>query len=546
MPRPKANDLTIILLCALFFTSIGSIAFWQNTLVQLSLQGGSQILFLLSVSVFIFCFINILLSCLLCFPILKPLLFILLGISAAANYFSVNYGVYIDRSMIQNVMGTSLGEAESLLTPSFFLWCLLFGLLPILFFTWIKINPQPLLKKTGLRLLNVILSALILVIVALPLYKEYASFFRNNKEIVKLITPSNYLAALYSYTVQQIEGNKPLIPIGLDAQLAKTAPDKKPKLVIFVVGETARANNFSLFGYERKTNPELEQLQQQEHLLVFQNTSSCGTSTAVSVPCMFSKLTRKEFSTGKASRQENVLDILNRAGVNVYWRENNTGCQGVCLRILSDIISFYHPKTECPDGFCLDENLLDGLDTYIATHQNQNIFIVLHTIGSHGPAYYKRYPKDNAPFTPSCDTNQIQTCTTEQLVNTYDNTITYTDHMLAKTIEYLKQHETNFQTAMVYVSDHGESLGESGIYLHSTPYAIAPEMQTHVPMIVWGSKPFFESSGLDYACLQNTAQNDAYSHDYIFSSILSLMDVKTSEYKAELDIFSKCKIQSSL
>lgn len=541
MPYPKISDWAFMMLSALFFTLAGNIAFWKNALTLLPFSTLSHVIFIFSLFVFIFCFINILLSCLLWSCIQKPLLILLLFASAAVNYFSVSYGVYIDKSMIQNMMGTDYGEAKSLLTPQIFIWLTLLGLIPAWVFAHITIRPQPLLKKAGIRGVNMMISAVVLLLVSLPLYKDYASFFRNNKEIVKLITPTNYLAASYAYMMQKIEGNKPLQAIGLDARRMKKSPNEKPKLVIFVLGETARAHNFSLMGYERKTNPMLEQ---EENLLAFQNTSSCGTATAISVPCMFSNMIRKNYSGSQASHQENVLDILARTGINVFWRENNTGCQGVCTRITSDVIHFYQTQTDCPNDFCFDEYLLDGLDAYIAQNAQKDNFIVLHMIGSHGPTYYQRYPKESAAFMPTCDTNQIQNCTQEELINTYDNGIVYTDQVLSKTISILKQHTNDFETAMLYVSDHGESLGENGIYLHATPYAIAPKMQTHVPMIFWASEEFYKANQMDYACLKNSAQKDDYSQDYIFSTILGLMRVETAEYDPSLDLFSRCKTPS--
>lgn len=539
MPKIKLHAAFAFVIFSLFFTTVGNLAFWKKTISLLPLTEPGNFTFLIALFIFLFSAISILFILLLWPRITKPILAILLLISAAVNYFSVQYGVYFDRTMIQNMMHTSGAETMSLLSPQLVIWVLFLGVLPVLLLTRIEIKPVPFLKRVGFKAIGLLASTTLLLAVTLPLYKDYASFFRNNKEIIKLVNPSNYLAASYAYGKQLVQSNQPFRPIGLDAKQALAQPGEKPKLVIFVLGETARAQNFSLFGYDRKTNPMLEK---EDRLLTYTQTSSCGTATAISVPCMFSNMDRKDYSPSKVNYQDNVLDILKRAGIEVFWRENNTGCQGVCDRQLSDAIALYYSKTDCPEDFCFDETLLKGLDDYIAARAGKNIFIVLHTIGSHGPAYYRRYPKDmlNA-FSPTCDTNQIQGCSAEELVNTYDNTILYTDQMLAKTIELLKNYTPEYQTAMFYVSDHGESLGENGIYLHSTPYAIAPDEQTRVPMMLWLSDQMLQSNSLNYNCLEQAAENNAYSQDNIFSTILGIMEVTTQEYNPNKDLLSICK-----
>lgn len=539
MPKIKLHAPHALILFSLFFATFGNLAFWKKTFSVVQLANPENLVFLISLLLFIFSAISILFILLLWPKTTKPILIILLLISAAANYFCIQYGIYIDRTMIQNMMHTSSAETISLLSPQLAIWMLLLGALPVWLLTRIEIKPIPIFKRLGFKCLGLLASMALLLAATLPLYKDYAAFFRNNKEIIKLVNPSNYLAASYAYGKQLVQSNQPFKNIGLDAKQALAQPGEKPKLVIFVLGETARAQNFSLFGYNRQTNPMLEK---EDRLLSFIQTSSCGTATAISVPCMFSNMDRKDYSPSKVNYQDNVLDILKRAGIEVFWRENNTGCQGVCDRLTSDIVSLYYSKKECPEDYCLDESLLNGLDEYIAARPHKNIFIVLHTIGSHGPAYYRRYPKDmQNTIYPTCNTNQIQTCTDEELVNTYDNTILYTDQFLAKTIKLLKQYTPEYQTAMFYVSDHGESLGENGIYLHSTPYAIAPDEQTRIPMILWLSEQMLQGNALDFHCLAQAAKNNAYSQDNVFSTILGIMDISTKEYNVAKDILSSCK-----
>ncbi len=233
------------------------------------------------------------------------------------------------------------------------------------------------------------------------------------------------------------------------------------------------------------------------------------------------------------------MDVLQRAGVKVRWRENNSGCKGVCDRVSYEDLSNLKIPGLCSDGECYDEILLHGLQDRIDKLEDDAV-IVLHMHGSHGPAYYKRYPPAFEFFKPVCDTVQLDQCTREGIVNAYDNTLRYTDHVLSLTIDLLRSNARRFDTAMLYVSDHGESLGESGLYLHGIPYALAPREQTQVPMLLWLSEELSEHQGIDVACLR-ARRHDLLSHDYLFHSILGLSSVSTAIYRPERDLFRPCR-----
>ncbi|WP_434779002.1 phosphoethanolamine transferase EptA [Neisseria sp. Ec49-e6-T10] len=534
----SCNTLLVILISTVFFTSIQNIAFWYKAFSLLSFRSLHDVLFALSLIIFLFCAINIIFSLLLYRITLKPLLVFFLIASASVNYFSLNYGIYIDKAMITNIFETNTHEALALLTPKLMLWVTVFGVIPSIFVWKIKlIKSDKLWTNLSLRILNILISFVVLLCVALPLYKDYSSFIRNNSGIVKFITPTNYIAGSVNYFKQLYNSNRPLISIGLDAKQLKTAQNTKKSLLIIVVGETSRAQNFSLNGYTKNTNPLLSK---QDSLISFQNVQSCGTATAVSVPCMFSNMTRDNYSPSLAEHQENLLDILKRANIDILWKENDAGCKGVCNRIPTENIIDVTAKEFCPEGLCYDENLLNNLDQYI-NNRTKDTVIVLHTNGSHGPSYYQRYPKHINSFKPSCDTNQIQDCSEEALINTYDNTILNVDYVLNQTIELLKKHNDQFATAMLYLSDHGESLGESGLYLHGAPYSIAPKEQTHIPMIFWSSADFLNTRNMNQTCLRQNAQQKPYSQDNLFHSVLGLLNVSTKEYDASLDLFKSCQ-----
>lgn len=533
----RCSYISFLFFFVLYFTLFQNIAFWRSTIFLLPVQNIQSILLLSSFFIFIFCAL-IIIFFLLCWQYTtKPFITIFLFLSAICNYFSMSYNIYIDKQMIANVFNSNYYEGLALVTPKFIIWMAFFWLLPCCIIGFIRIDyGTHLVKHILCKLFTMIAAIAILLAVSLPLYKQYASFFRNNSHIIKLITPSNYIRGTISYLKQVKNRNKPLILIGEDAEkiIPARLNQNKKSLLIFLVGETARAENFSLNNYKKNTNPLLSK---QDDLISFQNVTACGTSTAYSVPCLFSNMPRKSYSANTAEHQENLLDVLVKANVDVLWLENNTGCQGVCNRLPSIIL----PKRNCPEGLCYDEQLLDNLDSYIKNLKNDTV-LVMHMNGSHGPGYFQRYPKKYEVFTPSCNTNQIQDCTYEELINVYDNTILYTDAVLNQLIEILKSNQQQVATAMFYVSDHGESLGESGLYLHSAPYAIAPTQQTDIPMLFWGSDSFMKSRNIDKTCMINNATTVNYSHDNIFHSILRLMFINTKEYKQELDLFNSCII----
>jgi Predicted membrane-associated, metal-dependent hydrolase len=197
----------------------------------------------------------------------------------------------------------------------------------------------------------------------------------------------------------------------------------------------------------------------------------------------------------------------------------------------------------CIEGECQDEILFHDLASYIDKLQGDGI-IVLHTIGSHGPTYYNRYPAQFRKFTPTCDTNEIQSCSQQQLVNTYDNTILYIDYIVDKAIKLLQSKQDRFTTSLVYLSDHGESLGENGVYLHGLPYSIAPETQKHIPMLIWLSDDYQKRYGVDDQCLQKNAREKAVSQDNLFPTMLGILGVSTKEYRAADDILTSCREQA--
>jgi lipid A ethanolaminephosphotransferase len=306
------------------------------------------------------------------------------------------------------------------------------------------------------------------------------------------------------------------------------------------VGETARAQNFSLNGYTRNTNPQLGR----HDVINFSNVTSCGTSTEISLPCMFSPFGRAHYDEEKIQSHESLLHVLARSGVQVLWRDNQSGCKGVCDGLPSEQLDLTPVESLCAQEQCLDEILLHGMDRIVRDRQG-NLLVVMHQLGSHGPAYFKRYPGQFKQFTPACESEDLRLCSSAEILNAYDNSLLYTDFFLGKLIDFLGGIQQTHDTAMLYVSDHGESLGEGGLYLHGMPWAIAPAVQTHVPLLMWLSPALRRVLDLDEQCLRKKARQQA-SHDNLFHSLLGIFDIQTRAYDPELDLFAACRGKSEV
>ncbi len=514
-----------IVLVAAFITLLANATFFAKVF-EVYPPSLENAFFLLSVAVIMGAVLVLLLSALCQYWVFKPVLVLFLLTSAAAAYFMDSYGVVIDVSMMDNVAKTDRAEAFDLLNGKLFAYLLLLGILP----SWLVYRIRHIYtghwSETISRLKLAAGAVALVVALMAPQSGHFASFLREHKHTRFYANPGQPIFAAGQYVHRTyLSRPLPFKRIALDARRPKGDPDRE--LVILVLGETARADHFSLNGYKRNTNPLLAR----EKVISFSNFWSCGTSTAISVPCIFSPLTEREFSVPKARAMENVLDVLKRAGVHVLWRENNSSSKGVADRVRMEY--FKSPKVNpvC-DVECRDEGMLAGLSDYINSHPEGDILIVLHQMGNHGPAYYKRYPKAFAKFKPTCDTNELGSCSRQEIVNTYDNALLYTDYFLSKVIALLKEHDDAFETAMIYLSDHGESLGENGIYLHGMPNFLAPDAQRHVPLIMWFGKNF-EAANLTH--LERKAKQ-RLSHDNMFATLLGLFEIETKAYDPKMDI----------
>jgi len=524
------KNTTLILATAVFLVVFYNFAFFSNILASYPLTLGNS-LFIGSIALLLLSLITIFLTLVSSRYTIKPALIIILFVSAFASYFMDSYNVIIDTSMIENIFSTNVSESLDLFSLKLVVYVLLLGVLPSLFIYKLNISHGTLKKELIGKTVVIFIALAVITSQVLLFSKSYSSFFREHKILRYYANPVTYTYSSIAYLNQKFgAGDAALKIVGQDAQIPATDNDRE--LVILVIGETARADRFSLNGYSKQTNPLLEK----EKVVSFKNITSCGTSTAVSVPCMFSRYTRDGYSDKHAKDTENLLDVLHHAGISILWRDNNSDSKSVALRVPYE--DYKSPKLNpvC-DEECRDEGMLVGLQEFIDKQPSGDILIVLHSMGNHGPAYYKRYPKAFEKFKPACHTNELANCTNEEINNAYDNAILYTDYFLSKVIGLLKNNDHNFETAMLYMSDHGESLGENNVYLHGLPYMLAPDTQKNVAAILWLGEQFYED-GLDLNAIKTQAGN-AFSHDNLFHTVLGLMELDTAVYDKNMDILSR-------
>jgi lipid A ethanolaminephosphotransferase len=540
--RTPRSPALIVLLASVWLAVAGNLALWQTLSRLPDISGFKGLVFSAAFALIIAGAITVLLSLLAWRWTLKPAISLLLLLAAFATYYMLMYGIVVDTPMVINVFQTDVREARDQLSWQLLLSVLVLALLPML---WLW--PQPLTRGTWrqqlVRNLALFVGGLLVTLGTTQLvFQDFSSLMRNYTDLRYKINPLNSVYAVLDLTVIPSEHpSGPLQSLGLDAHIAPRmgAAAQRPPLLVFVVGETARSQNFSLNGYNRLTNPKLAQ----ENITSFTQVSACGTSTAASLPCMFSHLGREAFNA-RSQPFENLLDVLQHAGYAVLWIDNQSGCKDQCARIPNLNTSNLKVAEHCDSHECRDTVMLTQIESAMAQlpaeRRARGTVVVMHQMGSHGPAYFQRTPAAFKKFTPECTDTSLSQCDRQEIVNAYDNTIVFTDHFLSQVIAWLKRQEKTATPAMLYVSDHGESLGEKNMYLHGLPYSVAPPEQTQVPLITWLSPGFEQLSRVSTRCLQSQ-RDKPLSHDHLFHSVLGLMAVQTTVYQRERDFFATCE-----
>lgn len=521
--------VSLITLVSLYFAVVFNYPI--NEKIYLLSQGNGLFLFL--TPAILTCSFIIIFSMIAVPYLFKGIVIILTLTSSMAFYAALQYNTMFDYAMIENIFETNVGEASSYLSSASIGYFIVFGVLPSLFLLKVKVIRNASWGKELFHRAALMSVAIVgLLLISVFYFKDYASIGRNNSYLNKMINPADAFNTVKYINNEYLTAPLDYITIGEDAEVIP-AKNGKPTLMVVLVGETARAQNSAYNGYERETNPYTKDL----GLIAFQNVSSCGTATAHSLPCMFSNMVRTNYNRDRANNQDDVLDVLTHAGVKSVWIDNDGGDKAVAKNIEKVMISDTSSDEFCNGSSCYDEVLLQGLDERIQNTTGDQLY-ALHMIGSHGPTYWKRYPENMAVFTPACNRSDIENCSDEEITNVYDNTLVYTDYVIAQTIAKLKTYSDKYNVVMLYISDHGESLGENGLYLHGAPYMIAPKEQTHVPFYVWMSDDYANQKGINKASVISKAAAGGFSHDNLFHTLLGLYGVKTNAKDNSLDIMA--------
>lgn len=436
--------------------------------------------------------------------------------NAVALYFIVQYGVIIDATMMGNVLSTRFSEATELAHPKLLGFVVFLGLVPAFFLTRVRIKPSSRIRRGMFVVASLVLGLM-------WMYGNAPSWLwidKNAKQFGGLILPWSYVINPIRHYSQEAERNRvaELLP-------NLTTTDPRPVIVVLVIGESARAQNFSLYGYGRDTNPLLAQ----RGVAAYPGAQSCSTYTTASLRCMLSH--RGGNALGR--NDEPLPSYLHRHGIEVIWRTNNFGEPPLKTSRFERADEIRKQCTSDCSRLDFDEVLLDGLAARLRdAPSGKKVLVVLHQSGSHGPQYFKKYPVEFEKFKPACATVELQKCSTEELVNAYDNSILYTDHFLNRTIEMLKSLKDT-ASVMLYMSDHGESLGEHGLYLHGLPTTIAPVFQTAVPLLIWTSDEFAQRRG----AVRATSTATGLTHDVVFHSVMGALGVTSDIYVPNQDLF---------
>ncbi|WP_064792320.1 phosphoethanolamine transferase [Shewanella woodyi] len=534
------NQFTLTI--AIFYVCIFNVPFFYIVQKGVEKQAEVDPFFIASIPLFLTFVLSFIFSLFSVKYLLKPIFIAMTILSSSVFFAALQYGVVFDTGMIENMAQTNQAEAFTYINFSSVLNFILTGLIPAFLIWKVKIAYKPFMKEAIHKLGFMLMMLIGVGVIGFFYYQSYVAFGRNNDELKRFIVPTYVIASIAKYTNRHYF-QTPLNyqQQGLDAVNTHTNSTGKPNLMVLVVGETARAKNYEYYGYDKPTNSHTKK----HGVTAFKNMTSCGTATAVSVPCMFSNMKRENYDARRAQAQDGVLDVLDHAGIQQVWLDNDSGCKGVCDRIANITIKQDSSPELCDGHSCYDQVLLDQLDKELAKVEHRDTLIALHIMGSHGPTYYLRYPQEHKRFVPDCPRSDIQNCSDQALMNTYDNTILYTDYIISQVIDKLKAESEKFNTGMIYMSDHGESLGEKGLYLHGSPFVVAPDEQIKIPMLTWFSPSFVTENRLDQVCLGEKANKGGFSHDNLFDSLLGIMNIKTSVYDKKLDLFNSCRLGAS-
>lgn len=458
--------------------------------------------------------------------IFKGLMILLTLLGATSLVVWLYYGIAMTPDMVRNFLATDFHEASGYWSWSLALNFILITLPGLLLINRLRSSrrPESKLKRLGICVVTLLCGVFVLFIQLQP----FSALMRGDKSLRYLFAPVNIVYSTSS-TLLRDQNPEKAQKVIVDASPKAIFTSDKPTLFVVLIGETARSTNWQLASYEKPTNPELSKL----NIINIPKVQACGTSTDVSLPCMLSRVGRRDYDRKRILTEESLPSLLKRAGFSVTWVDNQSGCKGTC-----DGVRVTKPTPDplyCHAGTCMDGVFNRSIDeAFNALKTQSHAVLFLHMMGSHGPAYYKRSTESEKVFGKECTDPTFKSCSKESIRAAYDSSIRYTDRVVAELIRKL-QNKTDINTALIYLSDHGESLGENGLYLHGAPYYIAPDEQKIVPMVMWFSEPFKKNYTIDTRVIEENSHKPV-THDHLYHTILGLLNVRSSTYDSQWDL----------
>lgn len=458
--------------------------------------------------------------------IFKGLMILLTLLGATSLVVWLYYGIAMTPDMVRNFLATDFHEASGYWSWSLALNFILITLPGLLLINRLRSSrrPESKLKRLGICVVTLLCGVFVLFIQLQP----FSALMRGDKSLRYLFAPVNIVYSTSS-TLLRDQNPEKAQKVIVDASPKAIFTSDKPTLFVVLIGETARSANWQLANYEKATNPELSKL----NIVNIPKVQACGTSTDVSLPCMLSRVGRRDYDRKRILTEESLPSLLKRAGFSVTWVDNQSGCKGTC-----DGVRVTKPTPDplyCHAGTCMDGVFNRSIDEAFNALKTQNHTVLfLHMMGSHGPAYYKRSTESEKVFGKECTDPTFKSCSKESIRAAYDSSIRYTDRVVAELIRKL-QNRADINTALIYLSDHGESLGENGLYLHGAPYYIAPDEQKIVPMVMWFSEPFMKNYTIDTRVIEENSHKPV-THDHLYHTILGLLNVRSSTYDSQWDL----------
>lgn len=523
-----------VLLTALLWTVVFDVPFWRALIASAGSDPVtiSQTLFLSAVlGLSFFCVAVAVIELLGILPRrLYQLLILILSISGVTALFaSLLYGTTMTPDMVRNFLETDSREAKMYLSVSSALLCT-FLLIPSVLLMrtgeTVKTAFSERCRRAGLAALALLIGLLVL----LSQLQPFSALMRNDKSLRYMIAPFNTVYSTVSTLLRDKSTGGPRERVIVDINPTATTAPERPTVFVLMIGETARSANWQLAGYSRETTPLLAA---RDDIINIPKVEACGTSTDVSLPCMLSRVGRRDYDRERILSEEALPSLLQRSGFHVTWIDNQSGSKGASDGVTSLFLN--QADVSCKGGECMDLTFVEDLKKRLSQLKpGERRVLVLHMMGSHGPAYDHRSEKQDQVFGSLCTDPSFRSCSSEQIVNAYDASIRYTDRVLAGVIDTLAS-RADVNTGFIYISDHGESLGENGLFLHGAPYYVSPDVQKIVPMVMWLSDGFKKDYEVSESVVEKNIQKTV-THDHLYHTVLGLLNVKSSTYETQWDL----------